>query len=108
MCVFFLFFFFQNVKQNAHLECDVVELAAVADGRSAGMDHAVHVHDRRAALRTFAGCFPGGAARRGAAAVGAFASGSLLARHVSRIWMPPSVERPSPKSTQQPSRFQQQ
>lgn len=90
--------------RNAHLESDVVELAAVADGRSAGMDHAVHVHDRRAALRTFAGSLPGGAARRGAAAVGAFASGSLLARHldVSRIWMPPTVERSSPKSTQQP------
>lgn len=78
------------MKQNAHLESDVVELAAVADGRSAGMDHAVHVHDGRAALRTFAGSFPDGAARRGAAAAArAFASGSLLARHVSRIWKNP-------------------
>lgn len=48
------------------------------------MNHAVHVHDGRAAPRTFAGPFPGGAARRRAAVRG-FASGSLLARHVSRF-----------------------
>lgn len=97
----------KNKIQSAHLESDVVELAAVADRRSAGMDHAVHVHERRAAPRTFAGSFPRGAARGGAAAVGAFASGSLLARHVSRIWMLLSVERPSPKSTREPRRQQQ-
>lgn len=95
----------KKCNKNAHLESDVVELAAVADGRSAGMDHAVHVRDGRAAPRTFAGSFPDGAARRGAAAAArAFAPGSLLARHGSRFWMDPSVERPSSKSTQQPSR----
>lgn len=57
------FIFKMPKKPNAHLESDVVELAAVADGRSAGMDHAVHVHNRWAAPRTFAGSFPDGAAR---------------------------------------------
>lgn len=48
------------------------------------MDHAVHLHNARAAPRRFPGPFPGGAARRGAAGRG-FASDSLLARHTSRL-----------------------
>lgn len=57
------------------------------------MNHAVHVHDGRAAPRTFAGRFPGGAARRRAAVRG-FASGSLLARHVSRFQISVSLVKP--------------
>lgn len=71
-------------QKPSYLEGDVIELAAVADGRSAGMDHAVHLNNARAAPRSFPGPFPGGAPRRRAAGCG-FAFGCLLARHFSRI-----------------------
>ena len=67
---------------GSYLEGDVVKLAAVADGRSAGMDHTVHLNDARAASRSFPDTFPGRAARRRAAGR-CFAFGSLLARHFS-------------------------
>lgn len=57
------------------------------------MNHAVHVHDGRAAPRTFAGPFPGGAARRRAGVRG-FASGRFLARHVSRFQISVSLVKP--------------
>lgn len=69
-------------QQASYLESDVIKLAAVADGGSAGMDHAVHLNDSRAAPRSFPGPFTGGAARRRAAGP-CFASGSLLARHTT-------------------------
>lgn len=76
--------FTEQQERASYLESDVIKLAAVADGGSAGMDHAVHLNNARAALRSFPGPFPGGAARRRAAGRG-FAFGSLLARHVLGI-----------------------
>lgn len=75
---------FDLQQQASYLKGDVIELAAVADGRSARMNHPVHLHNARAAPRSFAGPFPGGAACRRTAGR-CFAFGSLLARHVSRI-----------------------
>lgn len=79
-------FFGVGLLFASYLERDVIELAAVADGRSAGMDHAVHLNNARAAPHSFPrSAFRGGAARRRAAAGGGFAFGSLLARHRSRF-----------------------
>lgn len=68
----------------SHLKSDVIELAAVADGRSARMDHTVHRNDARAAPRGSPGPPPHRAPRRGAAGCG-FAFNSLLARHFTRF-----------------------
>lgn len=59
-----------------YLESDVVELAAVADGRSARVHHAVHLHDARAAPRRLPGPLPRGAGR-------GFSFDRLLTRHFS-------------------------
>lgn len=69
---------------GSYLKGDVVKLAAVADGGSAGMDHTVHLNDARAAPRSFPDTFTGRAARRRAAG-SCFTFGSLLARHFSRF-----------------------
>lgn len=74
-----------NIGGHLYLESDVIKLAAVADGRSAGMDYTIHLNDARASSRRFPGPFPGGAAR-GRAAGRCFAFDCLLARHVSRFY----------------------
>lgn len=71
-------------QQASYLKSDVIKLAAVADGGSAGMDHAVHLNNARAAPGRFPGPFSGGASRWRAAGRG-FAFDSLLARHISRF-----------------------
>lgn len=76
-------FYLSLHASTSHLESDVIKLAAVADGGSAGMDHPVHLHNARAAPRSLPGPLPGGAARGRAAARG-FAFHSLLARHFSK------------------------
>lgn len=45
-----------------YLERDVIKLVAVADGGSAGIHHAVHLNNARAALRSSPEAFPNWAA----------------------------------------------